>query len=436
MTVYLLSRVLTETQISVIGYILCLMKYTLYPYFVFICLLLLMSPLSASNALWVWDMADDIVLDEVDRMDFWSFIEAPHAKPELKISTVYLSVGRDLLNNHPRKVGEFIADAHSRGLKVEYLTGDPLWSLSDTNPDTGKPYNQPSFDELEDLLAYNAKALENERFDGYHQDTEPYTLGLQSYDPLIWGIDTEEIWTQFVETTEDWKDLVDAHNLAEGDDLIMGSAIPFWWDPEDGTAVNHQTIQDIVDYVSIMNYNTRTGFQETVANEIGYASANGKDVYVGMETLELVSKEPVNNIFRQMYTTSASYFYGRDLGNGALGIEGMAQNVGFLENHYSDATAFEGIAFHYYEDIKNGDSAFRALGYNNRKNAPAVWIITPSCTEILSGSETIRYVAYDPDGDELNITIEYSDDDGTSWSPISNFNVSDSTDEVTYRSLN
>ena len=373
-------------------------------------------------------MTDDIVLDEKDRMDFWSFIEAPHAKTDLKITTIYLSLGTSLLNNYPTKVGEFIADAHSRGLVVEYLTGDPRWALSD--------YNQASFDELEDLLAYNAAASEEARFDGYHQDTEPYTLGNRPGDPLIWGVHTETIWDQFVATTQAWKDRIDTHNEATGDDLIIGSAIPFWLDSNEDGITSNEHIQDIVDYVSIMNYDTREGFHQNVESEIDHASTNGKDVYVGVETLELGYKEPEpDSFFQQLYTPSASYFYGRDGGKGTLGIEGLSENIALFESTYENSPAYKGIAFHFYEDISNGDNALRALGHEPYEHAPAAWIISPSHIETLSGIETIRYVVYDPDGDELNVLIEYSSDAGASWSTVSELSVTESVDEITCRTV-
>lgn len=136
-----------------------------------------------------------------------------------------------------------------------------------------------------------------------------------------------------------------------------------------------------------------------------------------------------------MYTTTASYFYGRDGGKGLLGIEGLAQDVNFLEDFFSDSPSYGGVAFHYYENIENGDSALRALGYEVHKRAPAVWVISPSYKEILSGIQTIDYVVYDPDGDALSITIEHSNDDGASWSSIANFSVSDQTNKLIYRTL-
>ena len=136
-----------------------------------------------------------------------------------------------------------------------------------------------------------------------------------------------------------------------------------------------------------------------------------------------------------MYTPTASYFYGRDGSNGTLGIEGLAQDVAFLENVYANASAYKGIAFHFYEDIANGDNALRALGYEPYEHSPAIWIVSPSYEEILSGTETIRYVAYDPDGDALNVSIEYSSDGGENWFSVSNLNLTDRTNEIIHRTL-
>lgn len=399
--------------------------------------------LNAKHSLWVWDMSDDIIFNEQDRMDFWSFIEAPHAKPELKVSTIYLSIGKNMLKKNPKKVSEFLADAHSRDISVEYLTGDPRWALSIVNPRNGKLYNQPSFDELKALLAYNTTVLENERFDGYHQDTEPYTLGIRPDDPLNWKEDKAEIWEQFVATTKTWKSMIDEHNSATGDDLIMGSAISFWLDTDESDITSNEDIQDIVDYVSIMNYNTKLsekgssekqGFIETVAGEVAYGKTPNS-VYAGMETLELNYKEPNKGFFQQFYTSTASYFYGSDAGKGVFGIEGLAKDSAAMEKFFENSPAYGGNAFHFYEDKDNGDSSFRALGYDEHENAPVVWLISPSHTQVLSGAETIDYVAYDPDGDALKLKIEYSKDDGLNWNFLTKFKVSDKTDEVSYRTV-
>ena len=400
--------------------------------------------LHARHALWVWSMADDIVINEEERLKFWSFLEAPHGEPQMKITTVYLSLGTDLLNNHPLKVGEFIADAHSRGIKVDYLTGDPLWALTIKDPETGDPYNQPSFDELEDLLSYNATMPENARFDGYQQDTEPYILGRDGdpEDPdnpgnlISWATHAELIWDQYIITMTEWKEMVTEHNTDPdaGDDLVIGAAIPRWMDPKPNTDISHETIQDLMDYIAIMNYDTRDHMISEAQSEMDYAEAQNysNSVFVGMETLELGFKENIPGFFLQLYTPSASYFYGD--GNGLPGIDFLKEHSALLEGEdaFKSYNAYVGNAFHYYEDIDNGEQALRALNASSQ-HAPVAYIITPSHTEVLSGSEAIIYTVYDPDGDALDVLIEYSNDNGANWSTIANRNISDQTDTVIYR---
>jgi len=375
-------------------------------------------------------MADDIILNEQERLDFWSFVQAPHAKPELQITHLYIAAGRSLLNDHPAKIAEFLADAHSRGLQVDYLTGDPLWALK-VEDRNGVPYNQPSFDELSDLLNYNATVHAYQRFDGYQQDTEPYILGGKNRnDPLSWQEDMEEIWAQYIEGMTTWKSMIDKHNTYTGDDLVMGASIPPWWDPAAETSVSHETVQDIVDYIAIMNYNTRPPVAAGIESEVNYATAQGyaASVYAGMECMELNFKEQLEeSVFKSLYIHSSSYFSGD--GNGLYGIEFLQQDTALLEQAFADNSAYIGSAYHYYEDIKNGDSALRSLNKTAYNHAPTAWVISPSYTEVLSGMETIRYVAYDPDGDALNILIEYSDDAGLNWTAIADFILTEQTNK-------
>lgn len=143
---------------------------------------------SMNRALWVWSMADRIVMKNQDRLDFFSFLATPHGNPNAAINVVFMSITKDVIDHHPASVRDFLLDAHSRGVQVDFLIGDPLWALTLEDPATMKPFNQPSIDLLDKILAFQADTDNPlERFDGFQQDTEPYLFAPQTGPPLVLG---------------------------------------------------------------------------------------------------------------------------------------------------------------------------------------------------------------------------------------------------------
>jgi hypothetical protein len=51
-------------------------------------------------------------------------------------------------------------------------------------------------------------------------------------------------------------------------------------------------------------------------------------------------------------------------------------------------------------------------------NAPTVTVLAPNGGEEWAGTQTIRWLASDEDGDDLSFTIFYTPDDGRSWFPV------------------
>ena len=200
---------------------------------IFLVSLLIVSTASSAHAieraLWVWSMGPKIIeeINTNDRSDFFSFVAAPHGDPDKAITTIFLYLNTNSadeiciddeancrLRFSPR-VREFIADAHSRGLEVHFLDGDPTWGLAGV-------YQEPGRRTMQAVLNYNANSLPEERIDGIQFDVEPYLL--QSHHPLSWELDRDEVWRQYVESLRKWQAMVDEHNLREKDQIRFGVA--------------------------------------------------------------------------------------------------------------------------------------------------------------------------------------------------------------------
>ena len=367
-----------------------------------------------ARAIWVWSMSDTIVMNDTSRLDFYSFLAAPHGNPNAAIQAIFLSLSPAILKNHPTRVHEFLRDAHSRGMRVDFLTGDPLWALTMNDP-TGSPYNLESIQVLQQVLAFNAQTHDpQQRFDGFQQDTEPYLL----HRPLSWHNpkDRNTIWTQYIESLTHWQKLVDTHNQTVGDNIVLGAAIPFWWDPGQVPPANHTVVQDIVDYIAIMNYDTRSPV-EMAASEIRYADTlpgRKNSVYVGLETLEVFWREPTQGFFHYLYPHSSSYYY--------LGNDALEKDANTIAQTYRKNPSFLGIAYHYYEPLahadRRGETSYRALANKQTNHAPAVLLRGLSPNMKISGLFDLRYEAVDPDGDALGIQISSSSNNGKTWNRL------------------
>ena len=182
-------------------------------------------------AMWVWSMSEDIVMEthEYDREDFYSFVAAPHGDVGDAVETLFMSIPPEVIETSPAKVREFIADAHSRGLKIEFLSGDPTWALSMVDEYTGLPYNQPAMEVLQLVLDFNAASSPEERFDGVQYDVEPYLLNDDAVYPVIWenAYGRAIIWEQYCASLVTWQGMVDDHNTTANDYLRFGRSDSF-----------------------------------------------------------------------------------------------------------------------------------------------------------------------------------------------------------------
>ena len=173
-----------------------------------------------------------------------------------------------------------VAELHAAGVTVHALDGDPRFGLPE--------WHERVLATIQSITEYNRESRPAERFDGIRHDIEPYLL------PGFGGVRRTQILQQYLSI------LAATQALAAQAGLVYGVDIPAWFDERnelfelvagvDGRPVS-ELIIDIVDNVGIMDYRTQAyGADGTIAhaqNELRYAASVGKQVFLGLETVEL-----------------------------------------------------------------------------------------------------------------------------------------------------
>lgn len=298
------------------------------------------------RAMWIWEKsAYNLVLNPGSRRLLKTFAEDDTFGPR-PVTTLYFGVDRyadaDMLNNRRRQVEDFLTWAHAEGFQVFATvaggTQPPyLGGVSD--------FHDRAVKEYEKVLNYNLSAGPRARFDGVNVDIEPYI------DPR-WGATKPAIQVQWLEILEK---LIERRDAA-GSSMPFGPAIPRWLDTS--TCCNDITwkgetkplsehIQDITDYISIMDYRDTAdggaGIITQAANEIAYAETIGKpgSVVLGVESLDIAwSGDPETITFREE---------GRTV---------MEHELDKVYAAFAESPAFGGVALHHYDSLRVLPSAW------------------------------------------------------------------------------
>jgi len=216
------------------------------------------------RALWVWN-GSSIITSSSQETTFFNFIAAPYGKSANAVGKLYFDSGTIAQFSNSTWVSEmssFITTAHSKGVSVYFLCGDPTWAES-SGESTGLSY-------MTAVINFNA-AHTSSQFNGFQYDVEPYALSTWPSTTLENGLENL-LWQ--------------AYNLKAASDpaLALSETIPFWYD---SAAYNYldQGVMNLTDEVAIMDYtNSAANIISYPAAEINYASANGKYCWVGVET--------------------------------------------------------------------------------------------------------------------------------------------------------
>lgn len=258
------------------------------------------------RAMWIWnaDLACDI--GETNKLlDF----------AQQKGINVFYLYGPDLLLQAPDDLKQFLVSAG--GIEVELLAGDPAWALANMHPE--------ALAFVDNALAFTQNSSDGQRPVGIHLDVEPYLLDR-------WGTDQPGTIMQYLNLLRSVKNKL----ISSGTPLRLGVDIPFWFDGIE-TTYNGETkplsqhVQDIVDYVVVMDYrDTAAGSDGIIAHgeaELQYANTIGKPVIIGVETNDV---QPAKVTFFQ---------------EGEAALERELSEAG---QAFADLPSFNGFAIHDY----------------------------------------------------------------------------------------
>lgn len=281
---------------------------------------------SAPRAIWTWEKPSFAMLESPQVAG-----EALDFLQRKRINTIYLYAdtfaGQTRITQQPQQYREFIRSAHARGIQVYALLGS--WYLH-TERYVLPRQHRKAVAMLQRVLAYNVAAASEERFDGVNYDIEPHLL--DEWDDAS----RLRLLRGFLDMSADMM----AAKRKSGQTLLIGPAMPFWWD---GIALDwhgarkpvSEHVADLTDYVALMDYRNHAEGRDAILShaqdEMDYASRIGKRVIIG---LEFNPGEP-----------SKLSFYGIE----PAAFEREASKV---EAAYQGVPVFGGFAFHHYEGYR------------------------------------------------------------------------------------
>jgi hypothetical protein len=306
------------------------------------------------RALWVWNA--EVATNDDAKAQFLDFIQREH------ISGIYL-YAYDLLSVDPTALADLIAE--TGGAEVELLAGDPSWALATNHSEV--------LDFVQEAIVFAQNVSKASRPVGLHFDVEPYLLD-------EWGSDQVGTITQYLDLLVAIREKLTTTESP----LLLSVDIPFWYDTIGATYNGemkplHQHVQDIVDYVVIMDYRDTAGGSDGMIahaqNELIYANKINKLVTVGVETNCI---EPAKITFCQE------------------GKAAMEQELSEAKLIFEANPAFHGFAIHDYV-------GYARLSQTRPMPTPGSPVVTPAaCPRVSVGSHSpnviVQSVSYGLNG--------------------------------------
>ncbi len=228
------------------------------------------APAPVKRAMWVW-YTKGIRTDPGTQADFFHFIAAPKGDASHAVGTLFFD-GVDAPDfSDPatvKNIRAFLTAAHAKGLRVDYLVGEPDWATPAKESE--------GIATLKAMLKFNQGGAAGQRYDGIQYDVEPYALP---------GWDKNQVAIEG--GTVDLYSKCQAAIKASGQRVILSAAIPRWY----GNVNGHDFSSPIIDHtdeVDVMDYVTTV--QQLVGDPaaiLAHANQVHKKVWIGVETLEL-----------------------------------------------------------------------------------------------------------------------------------------------------
>jgi hypothetical protein len=264
------------------------------------------------RSLWVWKI--DPVSNIRQRKELFQLCKRAN------ISILYLFFPE--FTEEPEKayfnsLAEFLREAHELEIKIEALTGNPVWSLAENH--------HLLLNWIKFFLEYNKRRPQEERIDGVSLDVEPYLTA-------EWEQDKEGIKRDYLELLRKCKELIDGY----GQEFRMGAAIPFFYDKEDEGRFERELLR-YMDYVALMDYyDIAKDIIERARFHINLAKEENKLVSIGVETQDLV----------EMHQGKRRNTFIEE------GWEEMERQLEKVKQEFLMEPSFEGIAIHCYSSYK------------------------------------------------------------------------------------
>ena len=274
---------------------------------------------AAPKAIWVWETETLRLLDDRAYETRVVGLLREHG-----FHTLFLYAddyrGRNPILNERTAYRGLLARLHAAGFRVEALLGSyPMKTWEYVLPERDLAARAM----MQHILDYNAAAGTQERFDGVHLDIEPHALDSWSDETRV------SLSRMFLARSREWVAM--ARQAGKG--FLVGAAIPFWYDGfavawEGAAKPLNAHLQDLYDYVAVMDYRNRAegpdGIIAHAREEIAYGSAHGKAVLLGLETGEAqppkvtFRNHGAGALTREMATTELAFAKKRAFGGFAI----------------------------------------------------------------------------------------------------------------------
>lgn len=310
------------------------------------------------RAMWIWENASyNLIYNEGSRHVLEAFAKDTSTFNQDAITTLYLGVDRyygvDMLEDERERVGDFVSWAHKQGFAVHALiaggTKPPHFGAFEQ-------YHDTAIREVETIINYNLASNQDEQFDGINIDIEPYIAS-------EFKTEAPSLQIQYLDLLEKIMHLKQSADSS----LFIGAAIPNWYDSspyaenitwgprlekgKEETKWLSEHIQDLLDYISIMDYRDfaegSNGMIEKARGEMEYAESIHKpySVVIGAETKDIADGgDPELITFRE---------------EGRTYMEEELTKVSEAMNGYS---SYGGIALHHYDTIRELPSEWSEYG--------------------------------------------------------------------------
>lgn len=241
------------------------------------------------TALWVWNTSE-ILASKERQEDLLRFLAAQG------ITRIFLQLPEGMsrrsapgeITVDSEKLRPFLAKLNRAAVTVSALDGFKNYALPE--------WHDGVLRTIENVIRYNRESEPSERFSGIHYDVEPYLIKGFS------GPRRQVFLHGYLELLEKI-----AHKTQQSQ-TQFGVDIPFWYDAADGPTGKpvpivfrgvakpaSEHVIDLVDEVAIMDYRTAAygadGVIAMAQDELVYASKQGKQVLIGLETTELPDEE-------------------------------------------------------------------------------------------------------------------------------------------------